>query len=68
MGKTITELRDEKNGLRTASQEIIDKAKAESRALTSEETQTLDANKVRMHQTFLHTQGKFPNSHGGANF
>ena len=67
MGKEITVLRDEKNQLRTASQQIIDKAKEESRALTAEETKTLDENKVRMHQIDLDIEERLDTMHSQHN-
>lgn len=56
---SITELRDKKKQLREASQAIIAKAKAEeNRAITSEEMEKLQANKLRMAELDLEIDAK----------
>lgn len=48
--KSITELRDEKRTLHDESKGIIEKARAENRALTAQETDTLNTNTLRMQE------------------
>lgn len=51
--KSIVELRDEKRQLRAASQELINKAREEKRAISADESSQIDQNNLRMREIDL---------------